>query len=194
MRMGKTLLPLLLAGLLALAACVPSQHRFYTKRDLVLNTNLEGVWYRAGQDKPAWIFTKTKGGDHYTAVLTDDEGATFTAHLFRISNHSFIDLAPGEVKLKGANEFYKFHLRPAHTLMRVWIEQDELRLVSMDPKAVDEILKAKPDAVEHEVGEDEEDCPLLLTAKPLRLQAFVLAHEEKIFGKPERFRHKPFKE
>jgi len=170
-------LPLVLA--LVLVGCVPSLHPLYTEEDLVFDPALVGVWSGEGSTE-TWAFTKS-GEKVYRLVYTDREGKTgpFDAHLLSVDGRLYLDLFPADLEIP-ENDFYKGHLLPVHTFMRVKEIGSSLRMAPLSPEWVDQYLKDHPDAVRHEMVDDR----LVLTAGPKELQAFLAAHEESegVFG------------
>ena len=72
------------------------------------------------------------------------------------------------------NDFYKMHLLPVHTFMRVEQIQPTLRMAPLDPDWVGEFLEDHPDAIRHEKLDDR----IILTAEPKELQSFLIEHEQ----------------
>lgn len=165
-------------------ACVPSVHPFYTEASLASDPDLEGSWAEPGKETEKWRFSREGGGGKgFRLVFTDEQGreGAFAAHLFDLEGGRFLDLFPEEPKEIG-NEFYKYHLLPTHTLMRVARDGDTLNLAVHNPRWVDDHLKANPDALAHERTEGR----LVLTASTAELQDFLREHAEspEFFGDP----------
>lgn len=168
-----------LGFVVALSGCVPSLHPLYTDEDLIFDPALVGVWAEEDSEE-TWSFTK--GGEkQYGLVYTDRDGKEggFVAHLLKVDGRMYLDLFPDEPDLK-ENDFYKAHLLPAHTFLRVAEIEPVLKMAALDPEWVDELLKKEPDAIKHERIEGR----VVLTAQPKELQAFLAKHEktEDAFG------------
>lgn len=167
------------AVLVVLAGCVPSLHPLYTDGDLVFDPALVGEWSEK-HSKEKWIFTKS-GEKEYRLVYIDDEGkeGKFIVHLVKAEGRQFLDLFPEDPDLK-ENDFYKCHLLPIHTFMRIEQIEPTLRMVPLNPDWIKKFLQDHPDAIQHEKVDD----GILLTAKPKELQAFLIKHEktEDAFG------------
>lgn len=179
----KKLLFYLLAGLLG--SCVPSLHPLYTDKELVFEEELLGSW---GQDDEVWEFKKGQEQKSYD-LITKEEGkkGEFTAYLVKIQDSPktdkekqaagrtllFLDLYPKEPQLE-ANDFYKFHLLPVHTFIKIEQIEPTLRMRVMSPDKLKEILEDRPELIKHEVLEDR----IVLTASTKQLQSFMLKHAE----------------
>ena len=180
-----------LAGLLG--SCVPSLHPLYTDKELVFDEKLLGSW---GESDQVWEFKKGEKEKSYDLV-TDEKGkkGEFTVYLVRIQDSAkadkekesarqtllFLDLYPKEPKLE-ANDFYKYHLLPVHTFLKIEQPGTSLKIRAMNPEKLQEMLKDKPDLIKHEVVEDR----IVLTASTKQLQKFMLEHanDEGLFGDP----------
>jgi len=171
----------LLASLLG--SCVPSLHPLYTDKELVFDEKLLGSW---GDGEQKWEFKKGEKEKSYDLV-TDEKGkkGEFTVYLVKIQDSFkadkekeaarqallFLDLYPKEPKLE-ANDFYKFHLLPVHTFLKIEQLGTTLKIRAMNPEKLQEMLKDKPDLIKHEVVEDR----IVLTASTKQLQKFMLEH------------------
>lgn len=165
---------IMLLGLLFLmAGCIPSVHPLYTDQDLIFDPSLVGDW--ADKDgKETWTFTKS-GENAYKLLYLDAKGkkGEFDVHLLKVGDRRFLDLYPAEPDLQ-QNDFYKCHLMPVHTFMRVRQQENILRMASMKPDWVKKFLQEHPDAVKYEKVDDW----VLLTAQPKELQVFLITHEK----------------
>jgi hypothetical protein len=188
---SKKFLFYLLAGLLG--SCVPSLHPLYTDKELVFEEKLLGSW---SEDDQVWQFKKGQEEKSYD-LITDEKGkkGEFTAFLVKLQDGSktdkekkaagqtllFLDLYPKEPKLE-ASDFYKFHLLPIHTFIKIEQINPTLKMRVMNPDKLQEMLQDKPDLIKHEVLEDR----IVLTASTKQLQKFMLAHaeDEGLFGEP----------
>jgi hypothetical protein len=181
----------LLAGLLG--SCVPSLHPLYTDKELAFDEKLLGSW---GEGDQVWEFKKGEKEKSYD-LITDEKGkkGEFTVYLVKIQDSSkadkekeaarqtllFLDLYPKEPNLE-ATDFYKFHLLPVHTFLKIEQLGTTLKIQAMNPEKLQEMLKAKPDLIKHEVLEDR----IVLTASTKQLQKFMLEHvkDEGLFAEP----------
>lgn len=163
-----------IAGLLILASgCVPSLFPLYTEQDVVFDEALVGAW-RTDGSKETWSFSK-HGEKAYTLVYVDRDGkrGEFLVHLVAVGESRFLDLFPSGPGLDAA-DFYKCHILPVHTFIRVWAVSPNLRMALMVPDTTKKILAAEPAQLRHEKVDD----GVLLTAQPKELQAFLLKHDK----------------
>ena len=153
-------------GALAIVAgCVPSLHPLYTDKDVVFELGLLGKWSHEDENsKDTWTFTKGNGKEYNLVVDDGKKQGAFIAHLVKVEGGMFLDIFPKEPNLK-ENDFYKMHLLPAHTFMRVKQIKPTLQMAPLNPKWIEKLLEENPDALGHEKVEDR----LVLTAKPKEL-------------------------
>jgi hypothetical protein len=72
------------------------------------------------------------------------------------------------------NDFYKCHLLPVHTFMRIQQQGDGLQMASLKQDWIKKYLQEHPDAIKHEKVDD----GILLTAQSKDMQAFLLKHDK----------------
>ena len=172
-RRGLIVLSILLCG------CVPSLYPLYTDEDVIFDPNLVGVWSEKDA-KDKWAFSQ-EDNKTYKLVYTDEKGlpGEFIVHLVNVQDRLFLDLFPADPNLK-ENDFYKAHLLPAHTFMKVEHINATLRMAPMNPDWLNKYLEDHPDAIAHEKVDDR----IVLTAKPKVIQAFLIKNEktEGLFG------------
>jgi hypothetical protein len=164
---------------LVLSGCiVTSLQPLYTDKDLIFEPALAGAWT---EEKPAddktttkesWAFTKA-GEKEYKFVYTDKDGKAgeFSAHLLKIGGTLFLDLFPDDPKL-AQNDYYKMHLLPAHSFVRISQIEPVLKMSLLDEGWLKKFLKTNPDAISYEQIPD----MVVLTAKPKALQRFLKGH------------------
>jgi hypothetical protein len=182
----RTLVKFIATGVLALlGGCVFSLHPFYTDRDLAYSPALIGAWVTADATE-TWEFTGPRE-QGYTLVITGSDGkkGEFVVRLFRLEGHMFLDLLPAIVDMPQV-DYYRDHLLPVHSAVRVYGIEPELKLAMMDPGWFEDYIAANPAAVRHEHGvgwllKKAGSVPqqrTILTATTRELQAFLLAHLE----------------
>ena len=169
--MKRTAFLVALVSLALVAGCIPCLRAIYTEKDLVFEPALVGVWHQA-DGKGVWHFAEA-AEKSYRLVVTDQKGkpGEFSAHLAKIGGTLFLDLCPEKPDLP-KSDFYMFYLRPTHTFFLVREMSPELRMSFMNPKWLQEHLKANPEAVRHERTQH----GILLTASTGQLQAFLAKH------------------
>ena len=170
----------MLAGviIILLGGCVPSLHELYTEDTVVFEEKLLGQWTH---EEEIWNFEKAAEDKAYNLVITQEEEqkSVLVGHLVKVDNKLFLDLYPGDMELD-VGDFYKMHLLPAHTFLKVDAIEPELAIRAMTPDTLEQMLKEKPKLIKHEIIDDR----LVLTASPKELQAFLKAHadDEDFFG------------
>jgi hypothetical protein len=165
--------------MLLIVGCVPSLHPLFTEKDLVFEPSLVGTWVGEG-DKTTWTFQKAED-DAYELVYAEGKvPAKFDAHLLRLGKSLFLDIYPADTEIheKIDNDFYQFHLIPAHTFSKVWIEGDVLHLGMLDHDWLKKMIDNKKVNISHERLSDEPSPMIVLTASTKALQKFVLKYAE----------------
>ncbi len=161
-------------GLLFLmTGCIPSVHPLYTDQDLIFDPLLVGVW--ANKDgKETWTFTK-KAENAYTLLYVDEKGkkGEFAVYLLKVGDRRFLDLYPTDPDLQ-QNDFYRCHLMPVHTFMRLQQQGDGIQMAVLKTDWIKKYLQEHPNALKHEKMDD----GILLTAQPKDMQAFLLKHDK----------------
>jgi len=179
---------------------IPSLHPFYTAKDLVFDPALVGSWEQqqaegeAPRAEPpqAWTFkqSESEAKAYDLTVSVKDHSASFSAHLAKFGDALFLDLLPNELQIPefkpeaeesespeeeagaGVTALYIFHYVPAHSVWRVRLDGNELRLNDLDGGWVAEQVR------ERTLGlrcEDVSGTPVL-TASPEELRKFLLKH------------------
>jgi hypothetical protein len=166
-----TVVTVVLGLAVLMAGCVPSLHPLYTEEDLAYDPALVGIWTEE-ESEDTWTFQKS--GEHAYNLIYTEEGvpARFDAHLVRIGEFLFLDTYPGEPDIK--NDFYLIHLVPAHTFSRIGIEGDVLRYAMLDLDWLKKMISGK----KTDIGHEQVDGGILLTASTKELQEFFLKYAE----------------
>jgi len=175
-----------------LGGCVPviSLHPLYTEKDVVVDKKLYGTWVDDSNDsKTTWEFKSIdEPKNAYKLIFTDDEGmkGSFVAHLVKLQNRLFLDIFPSELPWEPEDPnkmdwpYNSLFLIPAHTFVKIDSIDPQLKLSLTLESKMEELLKEKPDAVEHTYIGDR----VVLTGSTKELQAFVLkyADDERVFA------------
>ena len=175
---------------LLLAGCLPSLHPLYNDKTLIFKEELIGKWL--GDDDVLWQFTRA-GDKEYELRIREDEKEVgrFSAHLIEIKGWMFLDLYPEDEQLKDLSDFYKMHILPVHTFMKVDQINPNLQLRMIDYDKVKKMLENDPNLIKHEVVDDDR---IVLTASTEELQKFVIEHVDTIFtDASDAIRLKPLK-
>ncbi|MBI5022140.1 MAG: hypothetical protein HZB59_11955 [Ignavibacteriales bacterium] len=176
---------------LTLIGCVRSLYPLFMEEDLIFNNELLGTW-REKDGKSTWIFEKSND-KNYTLIhfatehnAPDDKvpGDTvrFIAQLGKLGKYIFLDIFPGKPDTKVKNDFYDFHLLPVHTISRVWLTNDTLKLSMLDNDWLAKMIDKNAYRIKHARLNDQ----LILTASTKELQQLVIkyANNTKAFPKP----------
>ena len=180
---------------LLIAGCVRSLYPFFTEDDLIFEPKLVGTWIEK-EAKNTWIFEKKGEKEyilhHYEAEYGSSMGAKvpgdtakFTAQLGKLGKYIFLDISPDEVETNIKNGFYNFHLLPLHTISRVWLEGDSLKLAMFDSEWLENMINNNAFKIKHAKLNDQ----LILTASTSELQQLIQKYAEntKAFPKPVSF-------
>jgi len=181
-------------GLVVLAGCVvTSVYPYYNSKDVVFDQALVGTWVVEGETNAAaknWQFKQQSKDQAYTLVVQDGEERTeFTAHLFKLEGHRFLDALP----LKREDDFI-----PPHYLLQVRRLHDSVLVMCiMDYRWLEELVEKDSTAIRHlwidrESG-GQEKGKLVLTANTAELQKFILkyAADTNAFSEPFKMNRQP---
>jgi hypothetical protein len=166
---------------LALTACAPSLHPFFTDEDIVFNEALLGSWINDSGE--TCLFTKS-GDNNYGLLFMDGGPTRFEARLIDLGGATFLDLYPKP--LSKEIDLYPANLVPAHTLARVTISKDSIAIAMMDG----DWLKRLSDQNQLDLAHERiNDGMIALTAPTRELRAFALKHADskEAFGEAEVF-------
>jgi hypothetical protein len=188
----KTLKVFVLAGLsLILLSCVVSLQPLFEDRYLVFEPGLAGTW-KAADSADTWTFEKAKDNEYVLiqrqAEYESDKSPSkeqvkkapgdavrFRTRLGRLGGHLFFDFIPAdEGNPEVRNDWYNAHMIPAHTLARVWLEKDSLKIVFLDQEWISKALKSGQVKLAYvDTGKW-----LVITAPTKELRAFILKYAE----------------
>ena len=165
--------------ILLLAGCLPSLHPLYNDKTLIFKEELVGKWMV--DDGGFWQFTRVGEKEYEMRICDDQQGeiGRFSAHLIEIKGFMFLDLFPNTKPLEDLDDFYKIHILPVHTFMKVDQINPNLRLRMIDYDKVEKMIENDPNVIKHEVVDDDR---IVLTASTEELQNFVIEHAETIFS------------
>jgi hypothetical protein len=178
-----------IAGLVALAVgCVPCLHPVCGEADAVFDAGLLGVWKAEGTGQETVTFLDA-GNRRYRAVYIEGNGehGIFDVQLTRIGRASFLDVSAARDDVGGSG-YYKLHLLPAHTFMKVVVATNgTMQLSPPAAKWLGGLLEDEPEALAHERLEDD---LIVITASTARLRKFLEEYQatEAAFERPTRWR------
>lgn len=181
----KKLLPFTLA--FVIAGCVPSLHSLFTEKEIFFEPELVGCWSSSQNSKEIWQFTKKGDSNTYEVNYTDSDGdkGSFTGTLGKINETIFLDLFPNNSEMEiRSNDFYKAHLIPAHTFLKIEQITPTLKMRAMNPDKFDKMIKGDPNIIKHEVIANDDRA--VITASTQEIQQFMkkYANEKEFFGEP----------
>lgn len=161
---------------LLLVGCLPTLHPIYNDKTLIFKEELIGKWM---DDDGLWQF-KRAGEKEYELRIFDDEKelGRFSAHMVGIEGLMFLDLYPDSEPLEELDDFYKIHILPVHTFMKVDRIDPNLQLRMVDYEKIGKMLEDNPNLIKHEVVDDDR---IVLTASTEELQNFIVEHVDTLF-------------
>jgi hypothetical protein len=180
MKICKLLLPVTLA--LFLMGCgdidnplVLSLQPLFTPEDLNFDPGLVGTFGDRENDT-TFMFKKSTIGTGYDLIVAEKDGEqktseAFDAHLVRLGGFWFLDFYPAN--LPAGVEFYSFHLMRGHSIGRIWIEGDVVRIALLDSDWVKKGIDEKRLDIKHEIFDDD---TILLTDTTLAFQDLASRH------------------
>jgi len=162
---------------LLLTGCLPSLHPLYDHETLIFREELIGKW--TGDEGGFWQFRRAGEKEYELRICNDEkEYGRFSAHLIEIEGSMFLDLFPDKEPLENLDDFYRMHILPVHTFLKVDRIDPNLQLRMIDYDKMTEILENDPDSLKHETVNDQ----IVLTASTEELQNFLIEHIEIIFN------------
>jgi hypothetical protein len=171
-----------------LAGCIPSLHQLYTDKDVVYDPKLIGTW-KDPNSLDRWQFAAASEPNCYTLTYTDEKkkNGSFIVHLVKLDKMLFLDVFPKDAN-QPYSDYYKLHLYPVHTFIKVEQIEPTLQMRFMDVDKFTKRLEKEPALIKHEVVENRADNypKIVLTASTKELQDFMRKHanDEGIFSKP----------
>ncbi len=171
-----------------LSCFVPSLYPLFEDKDLVFEPALVGTWQ--GKDSAdTWTFSKN--GNEYQLISVQakykenppakgvaGETVTFQARLGRLGKFLFLDVTPDEwpENREVHNDLFNMHIIQAHTIWRVWLEKDLLRIASLNDEWLEKAIENGKVTIHHAQVSSKD--PLILTAITAELQEFVMKYAE----------------
>ncbi len=159
---------------LVISGCIPSVHPLYTEDDLVFEPNILGIWIESGNDVE-WVFEDSGKNSYVVRITEEGKLSNLEVHLVKLDDKYFFDFFEGENDhIKDINGYLALQFIPIHTFVKVIITDEYMEIYRFDPGWLEEILKADPTLVKHEVTKDY----ILLTASTHELQRFILDYAQ----------------
>lgn len=180
----------MLPAVLLSSCIVKSLHPFYSEGILEFRKELLGAW--TDQDAGKWQirqFEKEENAYEITLTSKDGVSAVFTAHLFRLDDHLYLDFVPESDNLPSV-DLFNLHLIPSHSLARVHLpDESRISIEWLNEEWLTEMFTQNRIRIRHEVlyeHGDQDEKMYILTASTEELQKFIVKYEDD----PEAFRGK----
>jgi hypothetical protein len=180
------LLTIALAMFAVLAAgCIPpltlSINPLYTEKDIVYESNIEGLWYPNDDSLifGDWKFTK---GDKncYNLEIGGGDLSRFKTYLFKINEDNYMDLYPDLAASRFGGLFSLLMVR-THMFFKVNKTASTMELTSINIYGLSRYLMEHPDAMpdafffyQKDLDPEEPEPWILLTASTEKLQEFFI--------------------
>jgi hypothetical protein len=161
-----------LGWLLPLQACfVTSVNPLFTDSDSVFDRNLIGTW--KVDDGDGQVTFLRQEDDYRVVYVADGVARAYDAKLVEIVKVRYLDVSPtpGEAKQVEA------HFRPVHSIWRLTLEGNSLKLVSMNEDFIKQQLQDRSSEIAGRLI----DSDVLLTSPTNDLQEFVRSNPDKLF-------------
>ena len=179
---------------MALAGCEPVQsvYPFFDSKDVIFEPRLVGHWEAVdgGATLNLSFVRAAESSNDYAAIYSirddsskDDEARetefSLEGHLFKVNDVSYLDLFSRSITLRprGDTLYWKIDTglftSPTHTVHRVWLSGDQLKLAYLDDDRVKRFVGEK----DLKVASESMDF-FLLIAPTRELQSQILANAE----------------
>ncbi len=193
------MVPQILAGMgvaMTLAGCEPVQsiHPFFKQKEALFDPVLIGSWATKKEEGFQMGLRLEKTSPNQNEYMVDisflddqpDEGkpklgtVTFEAYLFEVGKLRFLDFYPTRYAAKWGDHTGRFEAKEnvfqtsTHTVYRVRLDEDRLRLAYLDDDYVKEFVRKKDLKVAADIG----GGGILLIAPTQELQSQLLAQAE----------------
>ncbi|MCK4578341.1 MAG: hypothetical protein KAU50_06095 [Candidatus Marinimicrobia bacterium] len=170
--------------LLGFGCLVPSINPLYDAETLVAAPEILGKWQSTDEADANEIWEFRQNDElKYDFHYTDGSGLTgkFEAHVAQLGEYRFLDLYPDNETLDSKiPDVYLFHLIPAHTFFRLWLDEGKLHLADLDLEWVDEQIRQGKLRLDHIRANDR----IILTGETSDLQRWIVEHVDEAFSDP----------
>lgn len=167
---------------LLLLAAVPSLQPYYTPGDKVLDENIVGVWQT---HEVMWAIEPNAGRTDYTLTVNAGLGGMYTVTIFKVGDERFLDIQPIATEMI-EDEFLSLHVLPAHSLFRVWVREETLRIAPFDHEKLEVMLTQQPGLIPHVFIERGKGVQpqLVLTGSTAQLKSLFEKNIDTLFAQP----------
>jgi len=168
---------------------IPSLHPLYTKKDLILDHHLEGVWISEenSSEESVWKITKVKNNQKNEDSKDDDsdkryrlehsqkgETVIFDLFLIKLGDATYLDFFPNEFPDCYDSFFVIYHFLPVHTFAKVSFQKNQITINQFNEKFIKDLIEKNKIRISHEKVDDS----ILLTAPTEELQKFVMKYTD----------------
>ncbi|MBD8488931.1 hypothetical protein IFO69_09260 [Echinicola sp. CAU 1574] len=189
MKMLKRISLLSLIILALVSSCVvPSLYPLYTRKDLITNSQLEGLWVgnESENERSTWKIWKSAPNEnnpeksnndkrYYLEHIQHGETVIFELFLLKLGDKLYLDFFPVDfASYKFENYMGATHIFPVHTFAKVELENGQISIYGFDGEFLEDLIEQNRIKISHE----EPSGSLLLTASPEELQKFVLKYSD----------------
>lgn len=150
----------------------------FDEKDAVFSPTLVGMWKNIKEDE---VLTFLKSGEKsYDVIDREKNGdiSTYKVQLGQLRKYWFVDLYSESCK-------DRYDVLPVHLIWRIWIDNDTLRLASLEGDWLKQMIDTKRLDIPHAL----QDGDVILTASTEELQQLVLryADDDKAFPEQDVF-------
>jgi hypothetical protein len=198
----RTLIILILMGMLVSSCVLSSLFPLYTEKDLINDDGLVGKWQIGNyEDKNYWIienldtasisggfmgisdaWSEYNAGKTYRLVAVQDSiEQEFALHLLQLDGVRYIDLYPVNVEVRP--DFLAWHMVPTHIFGKIEIYQNQLITCFFDQDFFVKLIEQNKIRISHVDMNGRQ----LITAETDELQKFAkkYANQSQAFQKPD---------
>jgi hypothetical protein len=153
---------------------VGSLQPLYDADNVVFEKNLLGSWALENEKELMIIARSSKGEPQYTLIyLTESASSTYEVRLVEIAKTRYFDVYPRDGAKRGTDA----HYLPTHSIWKLSLEGDSLKIAAMNEDWLKEQIDKKAVFVEGMRVEDD----VVLTFPTTALQEFVRGNADKLF-------------
>lgn len=173
--MKKSLLGLVLIGLIFFSSCLTSLHPLYTAETETFEAALLGRWE---DEENSFLFEKA-ADNYYKMTYQDKEDPPMVieTHLVKLGAHYYLDFT----RWKEGDSMYDYNaLAPtidAHNFARVSWQNQRLQIILFDGEKIEKLLEQRRARIKHE---EVKGGQFVLTAGPEELQQFIEKYADEL--------------
>lgn len=187
---------LLFVLLLSLTGCLAvSINGFYAKDDLTQDERIAGNWSQVldsnsdsnTEKKILLLFEKSGEYDYHLALTEGEKTNPFVAYFFKLNGQLYMDLYPQLDTIQEINSYFSSHLVKAHSIAKIELTDENLKMVFMDSDNLKKIIIRKKVKSEYAVLTENDD-QILLTGPTEEIRNLIVKNQAELFtNKPMEF-------